>query len=68
MDARSMEEFDNGSTCPPPSLVPRLHAVLVNRLEHNNPLLPLNIESEVEGNQGKSAIYASSFSVYCTCF
>ncbi|VDI18023.1 Hypothetical predicted protein [Mytilus galloprovincialis] len=25
---------------PPPSLVPRLHAVLCNKLTHNNPLLP----------------------------
>jgi hypothetical protein len=31
---------------PPPSLVPRLHAVLSNTLYHNNPLLPQSPESE----------------------
>ncbi|XP_070539996.1 mini-chromosome maintenance complex-binding protein-like [Ptychodera flava] len=31
---------------PPPSLVPRLHAIVVNKLHHCNPLLPQNIESE----------------------
>lgn len=31
---------------PPPSLVPRLHAVLSRKLYHNNPLLPQSPESE----------------------
>uniref|UniRef100_A0ABM0LV56 Mini-chromosome maintenance complex-binding protein n=1 Tax=Saccoglossus kowalevskii TaxID=10224 RepID=A0ABM0LV56_SACKO len=31
---------------PPPSLVPRLHAIIVNKLQHNNPLLPQNIQTE----------------------
>ncbi|XP_077992480.1 mini-chromosome maintenance complex-binding protein-like [Glandiceps talaboti] len=31
---------------PPPSLVPRLHAIVVNKLQHCNPLLPQNLHSE----------------------
>ncbi|XP_022091881.1 mini-chromosome maintenance complex-binding protein-like isoform X2 [Acanthaster planci] len=34
---------------PPPSLVPRLHAVISHKLQHINPMLPVSLESE-EGN------------------
>ena len=31
--------------CPPPSLVPRLHAITVRCLSHSNPLLPPHLPS-----------------------
>ena len=31
---------ERSAHCPPPSLVPRLHCILVTPLLHNNPLLP----------------------------
>ena len=37
--------------CPPPSLTPRIHAITVQHLTHNNPLLPwkLSIPSDRKG-------------------
>ena len=32
---------------PPPSLVPRLHAITATLLTHSNPLLPLNLPSPI---------------------
>lgn len=31
---------------PPPSLVPRLHAIVIRKLDHVNPHLPWDIKSE----------------------
>ena len=31
---------ERSAHCPPPSLVPRLHCILVTSLTHTNPLLP----------------------------
>lgn len=37
--------------CPPPSLTPRIHAITIQHLTHNNPLLPwkLSIPSDRKG-------------------
>ena len=37
---------------PPPSLVPRVHVIVANKLEHNNPLLPTDLKglNEKQGN------------------
>ena len=29
---------------PPPSLVPRLHCIVAQKMEHSNPLLPVNLK------------------------
>lgn len=42
MDFAEEQEARN----PPPSLVPRVHAILVNHLSHNNPFLPPNIAAD----------------------
>ena len=42
MDFAEEQEARN----PPPSLVPRVHAILVNQLSHNNPHLPPDIPAE----------------------
>ena len=37
--------------CPPPSLTPRIHAITIHNLTHNNPLLPwkLSIPTDRKG-------------------
>lgn len=35
--------------CPPPSLVPRLHCILVRTLTHYNPLLPRDLPHPLPG-------------------
>ncbi|CAH1783251.1 unnamed protein product [Owenia fusiformis] len=40
----NMEEENVHS--PPPSLVPRLHVILTEKLNHNNPLLPISTKSD----------------------
>lgn len=42
MDFAEEQEARN----PPPSLVPRIHAILVNHMSHNNPYLPPNIAAD----------------------
>ena len=37
---------------PPSSLVPRLHAVLLQKLKHNNPLLPQDLSMSNVGQYG----------------
>lgn len=44
---------------PPPSLVPRLHAVLIRKLVHNNPILPHDLSPQhaaVQAVQGEAAL------------
>lgn len=41
------DETSSEPKLPPPSLVPRLHAVVIYNLKHNNPHLPANINSSV---------------------
>lgn len=36
--------------CPPPSLVPRLHAIVVRPLPHSNPLLPMDLSFPVQAD------------------
>ncbi|CAH2323274.1 mini-chromosome maintenance complex-binding [Pelobates cultripes] len=41
---------------PPASLVPRIHAIVIHKLEHNNPLMPVSIQDSAEGK-----LFVSSF-------
>lgn len=43
----SQEEMN--AHAPPPSLVPRLHAVVCNQLKHVNPLVPETVEDRIQG-------------------
>ncbi len=46
-DPSEMEfEEEANVKSPPPSLVPRLHAVITRRLAHSNPHLPLDVNAE----------------------
>ena len=47
---------ENNVKSPPPSLVPRLHAVVVRRLAHSNPHFPLDVNAE-HSKQGTVAIH-----------
>lgn len=49
------DETSSEPKLPPPSLVPRLHAVVIYNLKHNNPHLPANINSSVR-EKGKDKI------------
>ncbi|XP_071793559.1 mini-chromosome maintenance complex-binding protein-like [Asterias amurensis] len=51
-DMEGVDEFMAEQTAhsPPPSLVPRLHAIISHKLQHNNPLVPVNFNTE----QGKT--------------
>ncbi|KAK7110193.1 mini-chromosome maintenance complex-binding protein-like [Littorina saxatilis] len=42
----TMTAAERAAHTPPPSLVPRLHAVLIRKLAHNNPLLPHNLSAK----------------------
>ncbi len=35
---------------PPPSLVPRIHVILLNKLKHINPLIPQNLTFDSPGD------------------
>ena len=48
-----MNAAEKAAHIPPPSLVPRLHAVLMRKLSHNNPLLPHDLTPD---NNGKIRI------------
>lgn len=50
MDASEavMDTEEENAHCPPPSLVPRLHVIVANKMEHNNPLLPANPNGQKE--------------------
>uniref|UniRef100_A0A8C5WMB4 Mini-chromosome maintenance complex-binding protein n=1 Tax=Leptobrachium leishanense TaxID=445787 RepID=A0A8C5WMB4_9ANUR len=41
---------------PPTSLVPRIHAIVIRRLDHNNPLMPPGLQETTEGR-----LFVSSF-------
>ena len=59
MDAAeaSMEGVEEQNAhSPPPSLVPRLHALVVNRLQHTNPLLPTNTSAPENKESKKTFI------------
>ena len=45
-----MDAAEEQAHCPPPSLVPRMHAILVQKMAHENPLIPSNIT--LPDNQG----------------
>ena len=45
---------------PPPSLVPRLHAVVIRKLAHNNPLLPHDLSAPSQGKCLKVKMAAKS--------
>ena len=45
---------------PPPSLVPRLHCIVAQKMEHSNPLLPVNLKIPIPIN-GTWLIYYHSF-------
>ena len=53
-------EAEKSAHCPPPSLVPRLHCILVKTLTHCNPLLPRHLPRPLPG-EGMCMIY------YCVC-
>ena len=53
VDPSEMECIEEtNAKSPPPSLVPRLHAIVCQKLEHSNPHLPLNVNAQhsKEGN------------------
>ena len=53
VDSSEMECIEEtNAKSPPPSLVPRLHAIVCQKLEHSNPHLPLNVNAQhsKEGN------------------
>ena len=39
---------ENRAHCPPPALVPRLHAITITALPHSNPLLPRSLTFPVQ--------------------
>lgn len=41
------DETSSEPKLPPPSLVPRLHAVMSTTLKHNNPLIPVDVDGHV---------------------
>ncbi len=41
-----MEGVEEQILSPPPSLVPRLHVLLSDKLQHVNPLLPGDVQAE----------------------
>ena len=45
----SESEAERSAHCPPPSLVPRLHCILVKTLTHCNPLLPRHLPRPLPG-------------------
>lgn len=44
--AEEIDQEERRARCPPSSLVPRIHAIVSRRLQHNNPLLPTCIISD----------------------
>ena len=71
--ADAMETEEEQAHSPPPSLVPRLHVILSNRLEHNNPLLPTDIQAEetkagddnLLSGKAASACFKVSVGMFC---
>lgn len=43
----AMDVEEEAAHCPPPSLVPRIHALAVHALPHTNPILPVDSSSDV---------------------
>ena len=52
-----IEDEETVAHSPPPSLVPRLHVLLSQRLQHVNPLLPVDLSSIDESKPGKHEHY-----------
>lgn len=44
------DDTERKAHCPPPSLVPRLHAIAVRSLSHSNPLLPSDLPSPLQSD------------------
>ena len=54
---------ERSAHCPPPSLVPRLHCILVTSLSHTNPLLPRQLPLPLprDGMIGNGTTHTSSY-------
>lgn len=59
-----MNASEKAAHAPPPSLVPRVHAVLVRKLSHNNPLLPPDLLPINPGEISSHLLIINSLPVY----
>ncbi|XP_050080361.1 mini-chromosome maintenance complex-binding protein [Anopheles maculipalpis] len=70
-DSTGMEEFaddvsEHQATHPPPSLIPRLHAISVRKLAHTNPLL-LEQPQEDSGTGSETTTYKDLHNLFTQC-
>ncbi|XP_035892670.1 mini-chromosome maintenance complex-binding protein [Anopheles stephensi] len=68
-DSTGMEEFaddlsEHQATHPPPSLIPRLHAISVRKLAHTNPLL---LELQRDDAAGSETTYKDLHNLFTQC-